>query len=346
MSSGPSPNRRVATSRVVGQLAAGPNVSAETGDVHLAIVTEALSEPHVLALREYAANGGTVIVVTRDLDVCATVGELFEKADLGPAEADIDGYAMLADIDFEHPVFSPFSDPRFADFTRIHVWRHRRMALDSIPHGRILAKYDNGDTALAELPLGRGRVLVFTSGWHPQDSQLALSSKFVPMLNNILDYGIGKSQASFSAVVGEPIDLALITSNFVSDEEFATNIHMPNGQTTTLEDGRTTFEGADQPGIYVVENPSQSSRFAVNLTPEESKTAPFAVEHFESIGVRLQNSAIERTQEELEEQKRQLQARELEARQMFWQGIIAATLIVLVLESWVAGRFTRKDTTS
>lgn len=329
---------------VVGQLTAGPNAAAETGEVHLSIVTEALAEPHVLALREYATNGGTIIVVTRDLDVCATVGELFENADLGPAEADIDGYAMLAEIDFEHPVFSPLSDPRFADFTKIHVWKHRRMALESIPQGRILAKFDNGDTALAELPLGRGRVLVFTSGWHPNDSTFARSSKFVPMLNNILDYGIGRSRTSFSAAVGDPIDLSLVATNFVSDEEFATNVHKPNGQVITLEDGRTTFENADQPGIYVVENPSLSSRFAVNLTPAESRTAPLAVEHLESIGIRLHNSTSEKTKQELEEQKRQLQARELEARQMFWQGIIAATLVVLVLESWVAGRFIRKDT--
>jgi phage gp37-like protein len=34
-------------------------------------------------------------------------------------------YAMWGEIDFRSSVFAPFADPRFGDFTKIHVWAYR-----------------------------------------------------------------------------------------------------------------------------------------------------------------------------------------------------------------------------
>src|SRR5207302_3574441 len=95
---------------------------------------------------------------------------------------------MLSEVEFRHPLFAPFADPRFSDFTKIHFWKYRRLALAELPGARELAKFDSGDPALLEIPVGRGRVLVLTSGWHPEDSQLALSTKFVPILYSLLEY--------------------------------------------------------------------------------------------------------------------------------------------------------------
>jgi hypothetical protein len=52
-----------------------------------------------------------------------------------------------------------------------------------------LAWFDSNDPAWLEVPAGRGSLLVWTSGWHPADSDLALSSKFVPLLYSALEYG-------------------------------------------------------------------------------------------------------------------------------------------------------------
>ena len=42
-----------------------------------------------------------------------------------------------------------------------------------------------------------------------------------------------------------------------------------------------------------------------------------------------------------QDEKRQLQARELESRQRYWQWIILAGLLLLLLETWIAGRMSR-----
>jgi hypothetical protein len=69
---------------------------------------------------------------------------------------------MLAEIDFRHPVFAPFVDPRFSDFTKIHFWKHRRLDPAGLPDARVLAKFESGDPALLEIPVGKGRDLVLT----------------------------------------------------------------------------------------------------------------------------------------------------------------------------------------
>ena len=42
-------------------------------------------------------------------------------------EAAVANYAMFGQMDFTHPLFAPFSDPRFGDFTKIRFWKHRKL---------------------------------------------------------------------------------------------------------------------------------------------------------------------------------------------------------------------------
>ena len=117
-------------------------------------------------------------------------------------------YAILGEIDFRHPLFAPFADPRFNDFSKIHFWKYRRLDAGAIPSARPLAKFDSGDPALIEVPLGRGRVLILTSGWQPEDSQLALSTKFVPLLYAMLEQSGAPAPLPTQYHVGDIIPLA------------------------------------------------------------------------------------------------------------------------------------------
>ncbi len=51
----------------------------------------------------------------------------------------------------------------------------------------MLARFENGDAAVVEKAMGKGRLVVMTSGWQPVDSQLARSSKFVPLMAALLE---------------------------------------------------------------------------------------------------------------------------------------------------------------
>jgi hypothetical protein len=95
------------------------------------------------------------------------------------------------------------------------------------------------------------------------------------------------------------------------------------------------------PGIYTAAlNPPK--RFAVNLDAAESRTAPLPVDELERLGVPMSHLTPIVAHEA--DRKVRLQTAELEGRQKLWRWFIVATLAVLLLESWLAGRTARRPT--
>jgi hypothetical protein len=79
----------------------------------------------------------------------------------------------------------------------------------------------------------------------------------------------------------------------------------------------------------------------VNLAPEESRTAPLLVEELERLGIPLAPQAKAAAAKERQRLER-LQSVQLENRQKLWRWLIVAALVVLVMETWLAGRLTRR----
>jgi hypothetical protein len=297
----------------------------------MAIVSTNLPEEQVEAMRQLAQAGKSVLVVLNHISMAPTLQRLLghEHLELGEATGN---YSMLGFIDFVHPLFIPFADPRFSDFTRIHFWKHRTVNLDQVPHARLLARFDNGDPALAEIPAGKGRFWVLAAGWNIQDSQLALSSKFVPLLYAMLEQsGPGREERSQYAV-GDPVSLPSALGSVTVRKPDASEVPSAGGD---------AFTGTEQPGIYTVTSAQARMAFAVNLAPEESRTAPLHLEELERLGVPIREVPTA-SPKELQRRKEHLQASQLENRQKLWRWLIVAALVVLVLETWLAGRVTRR----
>ncbi len=251
------------------------------------------------------------------------------------ASAASSDYVMLAEIDFTHPLLVPFADARFSDFTKIHFWKHRRLAFDAVPSARVIARFDNRDPALVQFNVGRGSVFVLASGWQPGESQLALSSKFVPLLYSMLELsGASRPQAP-SYAVGDTVDLSAVTARPI-------NLRLPDGTTRALAANESRFV-PETPGVHAVlaEPPLE---FAVNLAPEESRTAPMEVDELRRLGVPLNSAAM--TAGKGTTRTASTQGAELEARQKLWRWLIAATLLVLMAETWIAARASKAPVAS
>jgi hypothetical protein len=271
--------------------------------------------------------------VLKNAEAARALGPLAGLENVNATEAGGAGYSLLGQIDFEHPLFAPFADPRFSDFTKVHFWKHRRLDVGPAPGVRILARFDNGDPALLEISKGKGRLLVLTAGWQPADSQLALSSKFVPLLYSILDQagGIQAQLAQFH--VGDEVNLTL------EKADQSITVQKPDGKLVGLKPGDTRFSETDLPGIYTVTSAPSPVRFAVNLDASESRTSPLAVEELERLGVPMKMREVELAKQQ--EQKRRLHDAELESQQKLWRWLIVAALVVLLVETWLAGWLTR-----
>ena len=316
--------------RVAGATLAEPDLA----NVRLLIADDVLNQNQFNTAQRFLTNGGTALFVLKSIEAAPTVGRLAGTDNLSVAEAPTNSYAMFGQIEFEHPLFAPFADPRFSDFTKIHFWRHRKIETDRLAGARVLARFDNGDAALVEIPQGAGRLLVLASGWHPADSQLALSSKFIPLLYSILEQAGGMKSQLTQFHIGDEIDLASYGS------QSSLSMGKPDGSQVQLGPAETRFAQTDQPGIYAIAALQPPVRFAVNLDGAESRTAPMSPEELMRLGVPLKAPEIQLAKQQ--EQKRRLHNAELEQQQKLWRWLIVAALGVLLVETCLAGWLTRR----
>jgi hypothetical protein len=317
--------------------AADGSVPGDARAAAFAVVTRALTAGDVPPLRDLLARGRTVLWVPPDAAAAATLSQLIGGAPVPVTDQQPANYALLGEVDFRHPVFAPFADARFSDFTKIHFWKYRRFDLSARPDARVLARFDSGDPALFELPVGGGRVVGFASGWHPADSQLALSSKFVPLLHGLLEGSAGVLAAPGQYTVGDGVPLGVTPGATAA----AVVVTGPDGLTVTLPAGGTNVTATTRPGIYTVTGDAAPARFVVNLAAAESRTAPLPADELERLGVPVPGTAP--GAERVAARQAQLQRAELEGRQKLWRWFLAATLAVLLLETWLAGRTARRS---
>ncbi|HKS37243.1 MAG TPA: BatA domain-containing protein, partial [Verrucomicrobiae bacterium] len=309
----------------------------DLADKRLMIVGDPLSEASLKTAQQFLTGGGTVLLGMKDTASAQTVGKLAEIDNLVATEAASTTYSMFGQIDFEHPLFAPFADPRYSDFTKIHFWKHRRLGADRVPGARVVARFDDGDPALLEIPKGTGRLLVLTSSWQPVDSQLALSSKFVPLLYSILEQAGGIKAQISQYHVGDDVNLSGVSPPTNGP---SLTIRKPDGAQVQLGAGETRYSDAGLPGIYTIASTQPPLRFAVNLDAAESKTALLPVEELARLNIPLKPREIELAKQI--EQKRRLHNAELENQQKLWRWLIVAALVVLLMETWLAGWLTRQ----
>ncbi|MGB8167066.1 MAG: BatA domain-containing protein [Chthoniobacteraceae bacterium] len=293
----------------------------------LVIVGDGASDAALGSARQFARDGKTVVIPLASAAAGQTLGRLLEVPAFTTNEATVKDYAMLAQIDFQHPLFAPFADPRFSDFTKIHFWKYRRFDAATLPGTRVLARFDSGDPAITQTPLGKGNVVVFASSWRPLDSQLALSSKFVPLFSTLLEQSSNVPVPKAQYFVGDEVPLAPSPQPL--------KIRRPDGTET---DATGVFSGTTEPGIYAITPGTQ--RFAVNLAPDESRLTPLPPERFTTLGVPLRK-ATHATPSDTAQREAQAQAAEIESRQKLWRWLLVAALVVLLLETLIAGRLSR-----
>jgi hypothetical protein len=300
----------------------------------LVVVTSELDGAQAPILRKYAESGGTVLfVLTGETPTTAWSTVLNQPVAL-VEEAGNDNYTMLSQIAFDHPLFAPMAGPHFNDFTQIRFWKHRRVTEEVLKGANILARFENGDAALAEWLLGKGRVYVLTSGWQPADSQLARSWKFVLLAAALVEGTSGGTPDRAYFLVNEPVPLG---DRPQSAESVA--VTRPDGTKALVPARADSFDGTDTPGVYSIPTADGTHDFAVNLDPQESRTTVVGAETLEQLGCRLVGS---NTLVQNEHERQHLQDVQLEGRQKIWQWLLVAALGLVVAETWLAGRATKQ----
>ena len=266
------------------------------------VVTGAWTSETGDGLNTFASGGGLVLALpsaeTQSDSFAALTGEAGWKL----SEAEVKDYAMLANLDFDHPVLQSFARAQIRDFTKIRFWKHRKLEMAVSKTTRVIASFDDKTPAIIEHRIGEGAVFAFLAGWRPEESQLALSSKFVPLLYSIFDHAGYSIRSAPTLYVGE-------------------NAH-------------------EQPGFYEEERSGQKQLVAVNLDPAEGRTFAFdpAVD-FAALGIPLLDGTEKAEGPVLTgSEKIRAESAQKEEKQKLWKWLILVALLVLITETWLAGR--------
>ena len=282
-------------------------------------------------VRQYIQGGGTALMILTSSASAETLEALTGEAVELLEDTQPDDYVLWSDIDFGHPLFEPFAHPLYNDFSKIHFWKYRRLVTAPTAKLQTLVQFDSGDPALLHCTIGSGEMYVLTASWRPEESQLARSSKFVPLLNRMINHHAPTYGARY--VVDRPISRLARTS----DREII--VTKPDGSQVPLPIDQTEFDSVDQPGLYRLDAGDEEQTFAVNLATWETQTGPLDIAQLEQRGVRLGQGT---TRSEELEALRQMRDVELEERQSAWQWLIAAALLLLIAETVIAGRWSKR----
>jgi len=239
---------------------------------------------------------------------------------------------LLTDVNYQHPVFQPFSGPRHGDFGTVRFYRTARFEPDS--SASVPARFDDGAAAVAEKPLGNGRTFLVLSTFDLAWTDFPIREVFVPFLYESIDY-----LASRGTLHERGAGLYRLAGEAVRLPDDAQHVELPSGEQVPVEtsrSGRKLFTQTRHPGLYHVQPAGGRQTLAVNLDTRESDFIRMDPQAFAA--ALINPVAVSPEARETESQDRLVRDAEVERRQGIW-WILGFTLIALVLgETLLANR--------
>ncbi len=281
-----------------------------------------LTSTQAAALSEYVVNGGSLLIAPGDrVDERAFNQQLGEISPARLEQAGLlgrDDYLVIADYDRRHPILRPLGSDWSARFQG--HWR-----LTPSEDAKVLMQFDNTEAALVEKDVGEGKILLFASSIDLEWNNLALQGLFLPFVHETLRHLV-RSEAGQSAYeIGDSINLA----QFVPDAEVA--VRDANGRSVSLE--ANNLQRATSPGLFTATSGAVSSRYAVNILPEESNFTRVATSTLYDAVVNPDTSPLQSREAQTAEL-----IEELENPQRLWWWILTLVMVLLLVEVLVANR--------
>jgi hypothetical protein len=304
-------------------------------------------------LRSFVEDGGGLMLVLGPSSGWPASAADMLPGSIGPVQDRLQGRGgRLGFLEYGHPIFEAFSGPRSGDFTGAQFFRARDFTpADS---ATVLARFDDGSVALAELRYGRGTVLVWTSALDNFWNDLALQPVYLPFVHSIAEYVGGRTEALPWFVAGQVVDLAdpeaLETAGLVSAEAAGLVDGLdqmaltPSGQSVRLPAGEgPRYLRLEERGFYMVRppgsNPDRPFVMAVNVELEESNLARIDAQE---LVAQVGTTAVGPSGGTDFEQASDMRMQDLERRQSLWRWILIAAFSLFVTETLLSNWVSRK----
>ncbi len=162
-------------------------------------------------------------------------------------------------IDFDHPVFKPFLDAQVGGFFNILFYSPPVLELPET--AQVLAAFNDGTPAVAEVPVGQGKLLVVASAMDRNHTDWPTHATYLPFWREVMEYGKKDSQADAPLRVSS-------TPVFMDGLQQATRLGAD--ENITIEQSRLP---ADKSGNYLLDADTNPRVVSINPPREESDPA-------------------------------------------------------------------------
>jgi hypothetical protein len=261
-----------------------------------------------------------------------------------------DGGGTLGYLDYSHPIFDEFKDPRNGNFSNVRFFKYRSLTPGATD--KVLARYDDGAAAMVERAVGSGHVVAFTSTLNDDWNDFPKRHLYLPLLHEAARYLAQYSEPDSWYTVGRMLDVsvpiaAIVREGGAADSQGAARkpsgvVMAPSGsQVTVGEGGVQAVELAEQ-GFYSVRLQGLGERrpfqVAVNLDPAESDLTPLPPAEF--VATATGRAAVTTTGQSLENPE--LTPEDIEKKQGIWWYLFAAGAALLLSEAVLANRLSKR----
>jgi hypothetical protein len=296
----------------------------------LVIVNSPLDAERVRDLHRRMEAGAFVLVLLADpsrVPIAASLADETGWTAVAPARSD----ALLGQLDFQHPLFAPFADPAYSDFTRIHFWKPQGVALPASSRSQVVARFDDNTPAVIETTVGRGRLIAWGGDWSPASSQWVLSSKFVPWLQALAERAAGGIDRAAMAEIGD-------TTRLLSGPAPAEWRHLDGSASPSA-----SASAPDLPGLYQLKQGDEVREVALLVPAAESNTQRLPLDTWEQLGVPLRiPDAVAASPIPADHSLPKTSAVALENQQGLWRWLLWLTVALLAAESVVSFALARR----
>lgn len=315
----------------------------------LVIVNDAaLSSTTADLLTGFVQRGGGVLIVLGERSPAGGDWPLLPGSLSAPIERMALRGGTLGYLDYSHPVFDEFKDPRNGSFAGMRFLKYRglRPAADD----RVLARFDDGAAAMVERRVGSGRVIALASTLDGTWNDVPRHAMYLPLVHEVSAYLAQHEVPAAWQTVGRMFDISSPVGALVRAGQLGAGgatggvrgvVVAPSGQQVTLGAGGAESIQLAEQGFYSVRLAGTGDQrpyvVAVNLAPEESDLASIAPEAFLS-GVGGRPAATAGALMDAEP----LTPADMEKRQSIWWFLLAAGLVALLAEAALSNRLSTK----
>lgn len=291
-------------------------------------------------LRDRVSNGAGLIVALGDrIDAdewARAPRDIVPLPIRAPTDRSAGRGGSLGWIDRTHAALETFAASRSGDLSAARFVRYR--AINDTAGGRVIARFDDGAAALVERNVGRGRVLVWGSGFGVEWSDFPRQPVFLPFIHELMRYAAGYRSPRVAQNVGDVVDVndALGISGVALTTQAVVAV-APSGQRHRFaaDTGRRSLS-LDEAGFYALTGAgapgSRPTLIAANLDPRESEFDAFDPTRLTAA---LPTDVDDSTAQSADAT---LTAEERERQQSLWWWLLAAVTVVLGAEAVAAAR--------